>query len=50
MERDLQDNLMEDFNYFQVNPPPQKDVFKRFHLGDHIKLSMCISLSSYSCY
>lgn len=42
---------MEDFNYFKVNtPPPPKMFLKRFHLGDHIKLYMCISLSSYICY
>lgn len=45
MERDLQDNLMEDFNYFKVNTPPPKDF-----IWDHIKIYMCISLSPYSCY
>jgi hypothetical protein len=51
MERDRQDNLMEDFNYFKVHSPlPQKMFFKRSHLGDHIKLYMCISVGSYICY
>lgn len=37
MERDLEDNLMEDFNYFRV--PPQKRCFQEeFIWGNHIKI------------
>lgn len=46
MERDLQDNLMEDFNYFKV--PPKKDALTKNSFGESHKNIMYVSLSESS--
>lgn len=43
MERDLQDNLMEDFNYFKV--PPKKDALEKSSFGESHKNIMYVYFS-----